>query len=106
MLQIYFLQQWEMRAGIGKDHDRRGNHRRYRECRGALRLARRHPPREDDPIGVACSLLIQLTRFVAEAGRIPKELARDAEEHPTNQTAEDRAHRDPPCEVILPMVTQ
>jgi hypothetical protein len=31
--------------------------------------------KEDDPIGVACSLLIQLTRFVAEAGRTPKELS-------------------------------
>lgn len=45
---------------------------------------------EDDPIGVACSLLIQLTRFVAEAGWAPKELARDAAPHPTNQTAENR----------------
>jgi hypothetical protein len=33
--------------------------------------------KEDDPIGVACSLLIQLTRFVAEAGTIAKELARE-----------------------------
>ena len=31
--------------------------------------------KEDDPISVACSLLIQLTRFVAEAGRNPKELS-------------------------------
>ena len=26
--------------------------------------------KEDDPIGVACSLLVQLTRFVAEAGML------------------------------------
>jgi len=34
--------------------------------------------REDDPLGVACSLLIQLTRFVAEAGRTVKDLAHGA----------------------------
>jgi putative molybdopterin biosynthesis protein len=37
--------------------------------------------KEDDPIGVACSLLIQLTRFVAEAGTIAEEPARDAKTH-------------------------
>jgi hypothetical protein len=46
--------------------------------------------KEDDPIGVACSLSVQLTRFVAEAGRT-KWSSRDAAPHPTNQTAEDRA---------------
>lgn len=33
---------------------------------------------EDDPLGVACSLLIQLTRFVAEAGRTAKDPAHGA----------------------------
>ena len=47
--------------------------------------------KEDDPLGVACSLLIQLTRFVAEADRAAKELARDAAWRPTDQTADDRA---------------
>ena len=37
--------------------------------------------KEDDPIGVACSLLVQLTRFVAEAGTIAKEPARDSKQH-------------------------
>jgi hypothetical protein len=46
--------------------------------------------KEDDPIGVACSLLVQLTRFVAEADQTPKEFC-DAEMQPTSQTAEDRA---------------
>jgi hypothetical protein len=31
--------------------------------------------KEDDPIGVACSLLVQLSRFIAEARRTPKEMA-------------------------------
>jgi hypothetical protein len=35
--------------------------------------------KEDDPIGVACSLLVQLTRFVAEAGRTSTKVAGDAE---------------------------
>jgi hypothetical protein len=34
--------------------------------------------KEDDPLGVACSLLIQLTRFVAETGRTVKDLAHGA----------------------------
>ena len=46
--------------------------------------------KEDDPIGVACSLLIQLTRFVAEAGRTAKGAGSHAG-HPTNQTADHRA---------------
>jgi putative molybdopterin biosynthesis protein len=37
--------------------------------------------KEDDPIGVACSLSVQLTRFVAEAGTIAKEPARDSNGH-------------------------
>ena len=37
--------------------------------------------KEDDSIGVACSLLVQLTRFVAEAGTIAKGPARDTEGH-------------------------
>jgi putative molybdopterin biosynthesis protein len=37
--------------------------------------------REDDPVGVACSLLVQLTRFVAEAGTIAKEPTRDPKGH-------------------------
>ena len=37
--------------------------------------------REDDSLGVACSLLIQLTRFVAQAGTINKEPGRDAKRY-------------------------
>jgi hypothetical protein len=47
--------------------------------------------KEDDPLGVACSLLIHLTRFVAEVDKAAKELARDAAWRPTDQTADDRA---------------
>ena len=36
---------------------------------------------EDDPIGVACGLLVQLTRFVAEAGTIAKEPAHVSKGH-------------------------
>ena len=45
----------------------------------------------DDPLGVARSLLIQLTRFVAEVDRIAKDLAQGAAWLPTGRTADDHA---------------
>jgi hypothetical protein len=39
----------------------------------------------------ACSPLIQLPRFVAEAGRNAEEPPRNAAWHPTNRTVDDRA---------------
>lgn len=47
--------------------------------------------KETDPVGVACSLLIQLTRFIADTGTIAKELAREAARHTTNQTVDGHA---------------
>ena len=43
--------------------------------------------KEDDPIGLACSLVVQLARFVAEAGRTPMEFC-DAEKQKTSRMAE------------------
>ena len=40
--------------------------------------------KEDDPLGVGCSLLVQLTRFISEGARAGKELAHGAAWQPTN----------------------
>jgi hypothetical protein len=43
---------------------------------------------EDDPIGVAYSLWVALTRYLASAGWTEQELAKDAMHHAADQTSE------------------